>query len=95
MIRKESVDGMSSAIKRDIVDCPNSPRFPRRSMTRSPGQSIVLKGTNTQLQPRIAKFTAPPPPTVAPPNLNQQYSSDFRPAMSGHVRPSKVEQTWC
>lgn len=97
LIKKDSVDGMSAAIKRDIMDCPNSPRFPRRSLTRSPGQNAIFKGTNIQTsQPRIAKFTAPPPPTVAPPKLHQQYSSDFRPTMSGHVRPyPKVEQTWC
>ena len=89
----------SDVTKRDIVDCTSSPRFPRRSLTRSPGQTAVFKGANPQgSQPRIAKFTAPPPPTVAPPpKLHQQYpSSDFRPPMGGHVRPpAKVEQTWC
>ena len=87
----------SDVNKRDIVDCTSSPRFPRRSLTRSTGQT-VFKGSNAQVsQPRIAKFTAPPPPTVAPPKLHQQYpSSDFRPPMSSHVRPpAKVEQTWC
>ena len=85
--------------KRDIMDCTSSPRFPRRSLTRSPGQTAIFKGSNPQSsQPRIAKFTAPPPPTVAPPpKLHQQYpTSDFRPPMGGHVRPpAKVEQTWC
>lgn len=89
----------SDVTKRDIVDCTSSPRFPRRSLTRSPGQTAVFKGANPQgSQPRIAKFTAPPPPTVAPPpKLHQQYpTSDFRPPMGGHVRPpAKVEQTWC
>ena len=89
-IRRDSND----PIKRDIVDCTSSPRFPRRSIT---GQTVVFKGANPLIsQPRIAKFTAPPPPTVAPPKLHQQYSSEFRPSVSGHVRqPNKVEQTWC
>lgn len=98
MMRRES-DGMMDMLlsKREIVDCPNSPRFPRRSPRSSIGQNVVYKGTNAQIsQPRVAKFTAPPPPTVAPPKLHQQhYSPDFRPPMSGHVRSSKVEQTWC
>ena len=92
VVRRDSND----PTKRDIVDCPNSPRFPKRSLNRSAGQAVVVKGTNTQApQPRIAKFTAPPPPTVAPPKAHQQYSTELRPLMSGHVRPSKVEQTWC
>ena len=93
MVRRDSND----PTKRDIVDCPNSPRFPKRSLNRSAGQAVVITGSNAQVsQPRIAKFTAPPPPTVAPPKMHQQYSSDLRPVVSGHVRPSpKVEQTWC
>ena len=91
-IRRDSSD----TTKRDIVDCTSSPRFPRRSLALLPGQT-VFKGANPQItQPRVAKFTAPPPPSVAPPKLLQQYSSEFRPPISGHVRqPNKVEQTWC
>ena len=93
MVRRDSND----PAKRDIVDCPNSPRFPKRSLNRVPGQAAIVKGTNAQVsQPRIAKFTAPPPPAGAPPKMHQQYPSDLRSAMSSHVRPSpKVEQTWC
>lgn len=89
MMRRDSNDPN----KRDIMDCPSSPRFPKRSLNRSPGQAMIVNAQTSQ--PRIAKFTAPPPPTVAPPKLHHS-SSDFRPAVTGHVRPSpKVEQTWC
>lgn len=78
----------------DIVDCTNSPRFPRRSI-RSTGQPSIYKAPapashqSVSSRPPRPVFTAPAPPTVPPPKM-----PSYQPTNNHLTRP-KVEQTWC
>ena len=83
----------------DIVDCANSPRFPRRSI-RSTGQPSIYKAPapashqSVSSRPLRPVFTAPAPPTVPPPKMPSYQPADTRPTNNHLTRP-KVEQTWC
>ena len=87
----------------DIVDCSNSPRFPRRSVSRSTGQSTlynppaISSQKNVSSRPPRPVFTAPAPPSVPPPKLSSYQPADPRPPNNHLTRSNtqKVEQTWC
>ena len=107
-MKKDVVNGLdmlaapTNSSRGDIVDCANSPRFPRRSVNRSTGQSSLYKAPSPASHQSVPSrprpvFTAPAPPTVPPPKMPSYQPADTRPTNNHLTRPAsqKVEQTWC